>query len=72
MAAITLALLSVFAYLHMRAPQEDLRTAYERAFMGENLPIHQLVSEQQNITDANILSAIANQEVWQNANYELK
>jgi len=72
MAAVTLALLSIFAYLHLHSPQDDLHAAYERVFIGEDLPLHMMVTEQRNITDASILSAIANREAWQNRNIELK
>ena len=72
MAAVTLALLSVFAYLHMKNPQNDLYTAYEQAFVGENLPLRMMITEQNNITDENILNAIANQGAWRNINFKLK
>jgi hypothetical protein len=72
MAAVTLALLSVFTYLHLRDPQADLYTAYAQAFMGETLPFRMPITEQQNITDENILSAIANQEAWQKNDINLK
>ena len=72
MAAVTLALLSVFAYLQVRTPQDDLHAAYERVILGGDLPLHRMVTEQRKITDASILSAIANQGEWQDSNYELK
>jgi hypothetical protein len=72
MAAVTLALLSVFAYLHMKNPQNDLYTAYEQAFMGGNLPLRMMITEQRDITDENILNAIANQRAWQNTDIKLK
>lgn len=62
LAAVTLALVSVFAYLHLISPPAELGRAYERMFLSENLPISDLIVEPQNITDANILSAIANSE----------
>lgn len=62
LAAFTLALVSVFAYLHLVSPPTDLGRAYKRMFLSENLPMSDLIVEQQNITDANILSAIANNE----------
>lgn len=65
LAAFTLALVSVFAYLHLISPPADLGMAYKRMFLSENLPMSDLIVEQQNITDANIMSAIANSESWQ-------
>ena len=72
MAAITLALVSVFAYLQLSGPQDDLHTAYERVFLGENLPLPSMIAGKTPITDASILSAIANRKAWQNPGYELK
>lgn len=72
MAAVTIALLSIFTYLQLSNPRNDLPAAYEKAFMGENLPIPVMFTEQRNITDANILSAIANREARQDSGYELK
>jgi hypothetical protein len=62
LAAFTLALVSVFAYLHLVSPSTDLGRAYKRMFLSEDLPMNELIVDQQNITDANILSAIANNE----------
>jgi hypothetical protein len=64
LAAFTLALVSVFTYLHLISPPADLGTAYRRMFLSENIPMNDLIVERQNITDANILSAIANSESW--------
>lgn len=72
MAAVTLALLSVFAYLHLQNPQDDLYVAYEKAFIGEDLPLRSMVVERRGITDASIFNAIARQAVQQNNNFELK
>ena len=72
MAAVTLALLSVFAYLHARNPQDDLYAAYEKALIGQDLPIHRMVVEQTSITDASILHAIANQTTQQNIHLEIE
>jgi len=72
MAAITLALLSVFVYLHMQNPQDDLHTAYERVFISKDPPLPIMLTEQRNITDANILSAIANSETRQKSDNEPK
>lgn len=70
MAAVTLALLSVFAYFQVHDPQADLHTAYEKMFIGENLPLRMMITEQRNITDESILSAIANRQVRQKADFE--
>ncbi|MEJ2245585.1 MAG: zf-HC2 domain-containing protein [Acidobacteriota bacterium] len=72
MIAVTLALLSLFAYLHLRNPQDDLYAAYEGVFIGEDLPLHRMVVERRSITDASILNAIANQSMQQNTGFELK
>ena len=72
MITVTLALLSVFAYLHLRNPRDDLHAAYEEVFIGEDLPLHRMVVERRGITDASILNAIANQAMQQNTGFELK
>lgn len=65
LAAFTLALVSVFTYLHLASPPDDLGSAYKRMFLSGNLPMNELIVERQNITDANILSAIANSDSLQ-------
>ena len=72
LAAVTLALVSVFAYLHLIRPPADLGMAYQRMFISENLPVSTLMVEQQKITDANILSAIANSESWRQESANLQ
>ena len=72
LAAVSLALLSIFAYLHLTNPRDDLYAAYKNAFVGEDLHLRAMISEQQSITDANILSALANRESWQYSGYEPK
>ncbi len=72
MAAITMALLSIFAYLHFTSPPDDMYAAYRSAVIGEDPHLRRLIREQQDLTDANILSAIANRESWQRINYEQK
>ena len=72
MAAVTLVLLSVFAYLQLSNPQDDLHTAYEKMLTGADLPFPLIVSEQKNITDENIISAIANRGIWQGTNLKPK
>ena len=68
LAVFTLALVSVFAYLQLISPPTDLGKAYERMFLSENLPMSDLIVEPQKITDANILSALANSESWRQEN----
>ena len=59
LAGITLALLSVFAYLQMRVPEPDIYRAYGTVFVMEDQPYQLLVAEQGNITDEGVLRAIA-------------
>ncbi len=59
MAGITLALLSVFTYLQMRAPETDIYTAYASAFVSEDRPSRLLVGGRSSITDEGVLQAIA-------------
>jgi hypothetical protein len=47
-------------------------TAYEQAFMGGNLQLRMMITEQKNITDENILNAIVNQGAWRNTDIKLK
>lgn len=74
MAAITLALLTVFVYVHLNNPGNDLYAAYERAFMAEDVPVQIMLTERRDVTDASILSAIANRGSWQHSgsNYRQK
>ena len=60
MAAITLALLSVFAYFQIRGPEADIYKAYDRAFLTEDLPHQMFIADREAITDENVLHAIAN------------
>jgi hypothetical protein len=62
LAGITLALLSVLAYMQLNGPEKDLSREYERVFVTEEQPHRMLVAEQGDITDASVLSAIAEQE----------
>jgi len=62
LAGITLALLSVFAYLQFHGPEADLCRAYERVFITEEQPHRLLVAEQAEITDESVLRAIAERE----------
>lgn len=72
MAAVTLVLLSVFTYLQLNNPKDDLHTAYDRMFNGSDLPIQLMVAEQKNISDEIIINAIANRGTWQNTTFNLK
>jgi hypothetical protein len=71
LAAITLALLSVFAYVQLRGPQTDPYRAYG-VFLSEEQPNRMLVAEQGEITDESILSAIADRETNHRRNQDLK
>lgn len=72
MAALTLVLLSVFAYFQLNRPQDNLYTAYEKMLTGEDLPLHLMVTEQRNITDESILGAIATRGIWQDTDLRQK
>jgi hypothetical protein len=71
LAAITLALLSVFAYLQLRGPETDLYREY-RVFLSEEPPNRIVVADQGEITDENVLSAIADREANHRRNQDLK
>jgi predicted anti-sigma-YlaC factor YlaD len=62
LACITLALLSVFAYLQMSSPETEIYSAYERIFVPNDQPNRMLLFKQGDITDAIVLSAIADRE----------
>jgi anti-sigma factor RsiW len=62
LAGITLAILSVFAYHELRAPEDDLQRAYNRIFISESLPHQMIVSEQEEITNENVLNIVAERE----------
>ena len=59
MAAITLALLSVFAYFQFRGPNVDFYQAYDNIFMPTDRPQRMVIADQEDITDESVLSAIA-------------
>ena len=71
LAAITLALLSVFAYLQLRAPDSDLDKAYG-VYLSDQQPERMLVAEQGEITDESVLTAIAEREANHRRNQDLK
>jgi anti-sigma factor RsiW len=62
LAGITLALLSVFAYLQVRDPDSDIYRAYEGVLLTEEQPHRMLLADQVDITDASVLRAIAESE----------
>ena len=62
LAGITLALLSVFAYLQFHGPEANFYKAYERVLIAEEQPHQMLLAEQGDITDVSVLSAIAERE----------
>jgi predicted anti-sigma-YlaC factor YlaD len=71
LAAITLALLSVFAYMQLRGPETDLYGEY-RVFLSDEQPNRTVVTEQGEMTDENVLSAIADSESSHHRNQDLK
>ena len=71
LAVITLALLSVFAYLQLRGPETDLYREY-RVFLSEEQPGRIPVAYQGEITDESVLNAIADREANHRRNQDLK
>ncbi len=62
LAGITLALLSVLAYVQFHSPEANFYRAYERVLAAEEQPHQMLVIEQGDISDVGVLSAIAERE----------
>jgi hypothetical protein len=62
LAAITLALLSVFAYFQFSEPQPDVYQAYDRIFMSGDRPQRMVIADQGDITDESVLQAIAEED----------
>jgi predicted anti-sigma-YlaC factor YlaD len=62
LAAITLALLSIFAYLQLRVPQTEVYQAYDKIFMSGDRPHRMVIADQGEITDESVLRAIAEQD----------
>ena len=62
LAAITLALLSVFAYFQFSEPQADVYQAYDRIFTSGDRPQRMVIADQGDITDESVLQAIAEEE----------
>ncbi|HYK91346.1 MAG TPA: zf-HC2 domain-containing protein [Acidobacteriota bacterium] len=59
LAAITLALLSIFAYLQIHASSPDVYQTYDRMFISSDRPLRMV---QGDITNESVLNAIADQE----------
>ena len=59
LAAITLALLSLFAYLQIRDPNQDVFQPYDRILISGDRPLRMVQGE---ITDESVLRAIAEQD----------
>lgn len=62
LAGITLALLSVFAYHEMQAPDVDPSRGYDRAFISDDQSHRMLAAEQKDITYESVLTAIAERQ----------
>src|SRR5688572_14944241 len=59
LATVTLALISVFAYLELRPPEADIYQAYDMIFMSGDHPQRMVIAEQGEITEESVLHAIA-------------
>jgi len=68
MAAITLALLSIFAYFQLRGPSVDLYQAYDNIFMPTDRPQRMVIADQEDITDESVFQAITEQTSLQYLN----
>ncbi|HTY64867.1 MAG TPA: zf-HC2 domain-containing protein [Acidobacteriota bacterium] len=62
LAGITLALLMAFAYLQLQGSKADSYQDYRGVFITEEQPHRMLSGEQADITDASVLSAIADRQ----------
>ena len=62
LAAITLALLSIFAYLQLRGPRTEVYQAYDKIFMSGDRPHRMVIADQGEITDESVFLAIAEQD----------
>ena len=61
LATITLALISVFAYLELQPPEADIYQAYDMIFMGDN-PQRMVIADQGEITEESVLHAMAEEQ----------
>jgi hypothetical protein len=68
MAAITLALLCVFAYFQFSGPGVDFYQAYDNVFMSTDRPQRMIIADQEDITDESVYLAITEQTTTQNPN----
>jgi len=59
LAAVTLALVSVFAYFQITEPKTDLYQVYDSIFMTGDRPQRMVIADQGDITDESVLRAIA-------------
>jgi anti-sigma factor RsiW len=62
LAGITLALLSVFAYHQLQAPETGLYRNYDQAFISDDQSHKMLAAEQKDITYESVLTAIAERQ----------
>jgi hypothetical protein len=62
LAAISLALLSVFIYFQLHSPAVDISLVYENIFTSSIEHSHRLIVGENEITDESVLSAIAEEE----------
>ncbi len=62
LAAITLVLLSLYAYLEIRPPSADVISAYDGIFTSGERIQRMFIADQNDITDENILLSISEQQ----------
>ncbi len=62
MAAITLALLSIFAYFQIRGPRVDVSQVYDSIFQSSDRVQRLIVTDPGDISDESVLRAIAEEE----------
>lgn len=68
MAAITLALLSVFAFYQLRGPEVDFYQAFDNIFMPTDRPQRMVIADQEDITNESVFRAITEQTSLQYLN----
>ena len=71
LAGITLALLSVFAYVQFSRNQPDFYKFYDRVFVTEDQP-HRMLFSDRGITDESVLTAIAERETNPRRSLDMK
>lgn len=62
MAAITLLLLSIFAYMQLREPRVDVYQAYDRIFNSPDRSHRMVIADQGDITEERVLVALAEED----------